>query len=199
MKKGDKDDDDDEADAKASSRPLAEARGEEYKADAKASGSDVACGGSKAEALPAMRALGEDVPLEDLGEYWKGTDGLLRRATAHIYRKIIAPACEGGFREWFDDHCEIFDGSSKSSEHKPEFFVLYKGKLTTHTVQFDLAGSTCTVNKKSYGEFKSLGELVVVLSRKPLPKGWPCQLTHGIEAETERRVAVGDTVGAVDL
>ena len=57
MKKGDKDDDDDEADAKASSRPLAEARGEEYKADAKASDSDVACGGSKAEALPAMRAM----------------------------------------------------------------------------------------------------------------------------------------------
>ena len=126
MKKGDKDDDDDEADAKASSRPLAEARGEEYKADAKASGSDVACGGSKAEALPAMRALGEDVPLEDLGEYWKGTDGLLRRATAHIYRKIIAPAIEGGFREWFDEHCEIFEGSSKGAEHKPEFFVLYK-------------------------------------------------------------------------
>ena len=126
MKKGDKDDDDDEADAKASSRPLAEARGEEYKADAKASGSDVACGGSKAEALPAMRALGEDVPLEDLGEYWKGTDGLLRRATAHIYRKIIAPAIEGGFREWFDEHCEVFEGSSKGAEHKPEFFVLYK-------------------------------------------------------------------------
>ena len=119
MKKGDKDDDDDDA----KPGPLSEQRGAEFKAEAK---EDETAASSDHKLDAPARALGEDVPLEDLGEYWKGTDGLLRRATAHIYRKIIAPACEGGFREWFDDHCEIFDGSSKSSEHKPEFFVLYK-------------------------------------------------------------------------
>ena len=51
---------------------------------------------------------------------------MLRRATAHIYRRIIAPECEGGFREWMDAHCLIFEGSSKHEEQKPEFFTLYK-------------------------------------------------------------------------
>ena len=124
MKKGDKGE---EEDAKAT--PFAEARGAEYKAEAKgddgapASSRDAAVKAAE-EALP--RALGEDVPAEDLGDYWRGTDGLLRRATAHIYRKIIAPKCEGGFREWFDDRCEAFRGSDPKGEHKPEFFTLYK-------------------------------------------------------------------------
>ena len=80
---------------------------------------------AKAEPKPSLRP-GDDAPLEELGDYWQGTDGLLRRATAHIYRRIIAPECEGGFREWMDAHCLIFEGSSKNEEQKPEFFTLYK-------------------------------------------------------------------------
>ena len=38
-----------------------------------------------------LAAARPDAPLEELGDYWQGTDGLLRRATAHIYRRIIAP------------------------------------------------------------------------------------------------------------
>ena len=74
---------------------------------------------------PCLRP-GDEAPLEELGDYWQGTDGLLRRATAHIYRRIIALECEGGFREWMDAHCLIFEGSSKNEEQKPEFFTLYK-------------------------------------------------------------------------
>jgi hypothetical protein len=79
----------------------------------------------EAKAEPKVRP-GDDAPLEELGDYWQGTDGLLKRATAHIYRRIIAPACEGGFREWMDAECLIFEGSSRKEEQKPEFFVLYK-------------------------------------------------------------------------
>ena len=61
---------------------------------------------AKAEPKPSLRP-GDDAPLEELGDYWQGTDGLLRRATAHIYRRIIAPECEGGFREWMDAHCLV--------------------------------------------------------------------------------------------
>ena len=114
MKKGDKDEEDE---AKGSSGAYEERRGEEFKAEAKHEPGESASSGSKDVPAVVARALGDDVPAEDLGEYWKGTDGLLRRATAHIYRKIIAPACEGGFREWFDEHCEIFHGSSKEGEH----------------------------------------------------------------------------------
>ena len=60
---------------------------------------------AKAEPKPSLRP-GDDAPLEELGDYWQGTDGLLRRATAHIYRRIIAPECEGGFREWMDAQWE---------------------------------------------------------------------------------------------
>ena len=73
---------------------------------------------AKAEPKPALRP-GDDAPLEELGDYWQGTDGLLRRATAHIYRRIIAPECEGGFREWMDAHCLIFEGSSKNGGLRP--------------------------------------------------------------------------------
>jgi len=60
------------------------------------------------------------------GEYWEGAEGLLRRATAHVYRSIISPAAEGGLKEFLDDNCEAFAGSKKGDEHSPRHWDLYR-------------------------------------------------------------------------
>ena len=56
-------------------------------------------------------------------EYWEGTNGLLKLATAHLYRKIVAPREEGGFRDFFDQNAGVFDSAD---EHKLEYMALYR-------------------------------------------------------------------------
>lgn len=60
---------------------------------------------------------------DELGPYWRGTEGLLRRATAHCYRMIIAPASEGGLKEFLDEHCGTF---AEVTEHSVRHWELYK-------------------------------------------------------------------------
>mmetsp|Transcript_18024 Transcript_18024/g.60797 ORF Transcript_18024/g.60797 Transcript_18024/m.60797 type:complete len:206 (+) Transcript_18024:118-735(+) len=59
-------------------------------------------------------------------DYWSGVDGLLRRATAHVYRCIIASENEGGLREWLDERCPPFFGTSKNDEQRNDFFILFQ-------------------------------------------------------------------------
>ena len=98
--------------------------------EAKAAEAKTECGGAKAggeskeddrrrrreqvqaAALAAVPPAGSDPT------YWDGIDGLLRKATAAVYRKIVASEAEGGLREWLDDRCQPFQGTSKNDEHK---------------------------------------------------------------------------------
>lgn len=58
--------------------------------------------------------------------YWDGSEGMLKRATAFIYRKIIAPKDEGGMREFFEDNCAVFAGTKGDDDHKLEYIPLYR-------------------------------------------------------------------------
>ena len=68
----------------------------------------------------------EEASASSKASYWSGTPGLLRRATAHCYRMIIAPASEGGLKEFLDDESHIFRGWSRGDEHTVEQWDLYK-------------------------------------------------------------------------
>ena len=50
-------------------------------------------------------------------------DRLLQRAVSHVYRVIIAPAEEGGLKEWFHDNCLVFDDRA---EHKMAYTALFQ-------------------------------------------------------------------------
>ena len=50
---------------------------------------------------------------------------LLHRAVGHLYSKIIQPREEGGWSEWFQEHCVIFD-VKKKSEHNLAYTELHK-------------------------------------------------------------------------
>lgn len=62
--------------------------------------------------------------------HWSTTgDGkIVAGATAFVNRKIIAPAEEGGYKNWFEAHCHHFIGydSLSSTEHKLEYTELYE-------------------------------------------------------------------------
>ena len=64
---------------------------------------------------------------------------MLRRATAFMYRKMVAPPEERGFRDWFDDNCHVFEGAEKGDEQKLEYYQLYQeyeGLVETALVEF---------------------------------------------------------------
>ena len=50
---------------------------------------------------------------------------LLHRAVGHLYSKIIQPSEEGGWSEWFQEHCIKFD-VKKKSEHALGYTELHK-------------------------------------------------------------------------
>ena len=50
---------------------------------------------------------------------------LLHRAVGHLYSKIIQPKEEGGWSEWFLQHCVKFD-TKKKSEHGLQYTELHK-------------------------------------------------------------------------
>ena len=50
---------------------------------------------------------------------------LLHRAVGHVYSKIIQPAEEGGFADWFNLHCVKFN-TAKHSEHSLEYTALHR-------------------------------------------------------------------------
>ena len=56
--------------------------------------------------------------------YWGGPDGVLKRATAFVYRRIISPREEGGMKGFFDDNCTLFRGVRKGDEQNLEFMPL---------------------------------------------------------------------------
>mmetsp|Transcript_29051 Transcript_29051/g.59419 ORF Transcript_29051/g.59419 Transcript_29051/m.59419 type:complete len:199 (-) Transcript_29051:200-796(-) len=58
--------------------------------------------------------------------YWKGADGVLKRATAFLYRRIISSREEGGMKDFFEEHCELFKGIGKGEEQSLEFMPLYR-------------------------------------------------------------------------
>jgi hypothetical protein len=77
------------------------------------------------------RAASKDAPLSSVqpdgkrdDSYWKGSDGVLKRATAFIYRRIIAPREEGGMKGFFEDNCGLFKGINKADEQSLEFMPL---------------------------------------------------------------------------
>jgi hypothetical protein len=56
--------------------------------------------------------------------YWQGLDGILRRAIAFVYRRIISSEEEGGMRAFFDVNCPIFKNIREGDEHSIEFTSL---------------------------------------------------------------------------
>jgi hypothetical protein len=58
--------------------------------------------------------------------YWDGPDGVLKRATTFLYRRIIAPAEEGGMRTFFEKNCAPFKGVKKADEQNVEWMALYR-------------------------------------------------------------------------
>jgi hypothetical protein len=56
--------------------------------------------------------------------YWEGPEGVLKRATTFVYRRLISPQEEGGMQGFFKDNCSLFKGRSKSDEQSLEFMPL---------------------------------------------------------------------------
>ena len=56
--------------------------------------------------------------------YWDGPDGVLKRATAFLYKRIISPREIGGMQGFFEDNCLLFKGTNKSEEQSLEFMPL---------------------------------------------------------------------------
>mmetsp|Transcript_49030 Transcript_49030/g.111221 ORF Transcript_49030/g.111221 Transcript_49030/m.111221 type:complete len:227 (+) Transcript_49030:61-741(+) len=94
-----------------------------------------------------------DKPIEPDGkrddDYWNGPKGVLKRATVFVYRRIIAPAEEGGMRDFFVENCPLFKGIKKADEQSLEFMPLYREyetlvdvALADFAVSEGLGGST---------------------------------------------------------
>jgi hypothetical protein len=51
---------------------------------------------------------------------------LLHRAVGHLYSKIIQPRYEGGWADWFQEHCIKFDVKKNNSEHSLIYSELHR-------------------------------------------------------------------------
>jgi len=74
--------------------------------------------------------------------------------------------------------------------------LVYKNRMTQHSVVLDPVNGATTINKKNYGALKSVDDIVDALSQATLPvdetqKAWPVKLTAGYDCFTKSVVPVG--------
>lgn len=62
--------------------------------------------------------------------------------------------------------------------------LAYKGKPTRHLINTSAEDGMMRVNKKKYGEFSTLRDLIDALSTDPPPQGWPVQLTETLDEQS---------------
>jgi hypothetical protein len=71
----------------------------------------------------------------------------------------------------------------RGSGGKPGDLVLslnFKNRPTHHLISTKADTGVLTINNKQFGSPKSIEEAVELLSKTPLPTGWPVQLTEGV-------------------
>ena len=97
--------------------------------------------------------------------------------------------------EWGLKNLKLEDGITSDDNGKFVFLtrggtdtvliLIHKAKITMHAVAFDNeSGEGTTVNKKGYGAARDINELVALLSKQELPRGWPTRLSQGLDADT---------------
>lgn len=62
--------------------------------------------------------------------------------------------------------------------------LIFRDKPTQHLITRNDEGNL-TVNKRAYGNFSAIGDLVAAISSDPIPKGWPVKLIEGIDKSGE--------------
>jgi hypothetical protein len=63
--------------------------------------------------------------------------------------------------------------------------INFRGKATRHLVKTDEATGFLLVNKKAYGDFATVADLVDAITQKPLPPNWPVFASHPVVANTD--------------
>ena len=66
--------------------------------------------------------------------------------------------------------------------------LVFRERMTVHGIRIDPEGVKTNINKKDYGGFRTLDELVAGLATDPPAAGWPQRLTYGVDAATSKLV-----------